>query len=462
MKSKRFVFRDIEWWVITFVFLLIVLFNILAGGRSMESFFGRVLVPIVLYLGFYLMHLKVIPQYLEDKKVGFLVLYSILIAVAAGVFTGVLSAVNDMDLPDFLRIYFNSLALYMVYLITSTLLRSMLLPPKLHDFQLYNGARILMIFIFTTVFLFNAQPIVNEGVIVVYSLIIPIILLLVLYNYQFIYGNRLQGKINASRWFTWGLILVVVVATVIIAIALNTPEFLLVNGIAVLIVFLIIFPISNALFQKYKNYVGKIDTLSYQVGQSSANLSFLRSQINPHFLFNALNTLYGTALMENAEKTSDGIQKLGDMMRFMLHENQMDKIPLSREIDYLKNYLDLQMLRFRNEENLDVKIQMNTDFCEGSIAPMLLIPFVENAFKHGISTKSKSWIKINLRCIQGSVHLDVVNSIHPKKASEDPKDESGIGLGNVKDRLNMQYANRHQLTITSNDEEHFVHFSVQI
>ena len=166
--------------------------------------------------------------------------------------------------------------------------------------------------------------------------------------------------------------------------------------------------------------------------------------------------------MENAEKTSDGIQKLGDMMRFMLHENQMDKIPLTREIDYLRNYLDLQMLRFKNEENLEVEIKLSDDICEGSISPMLLIPFVENAFKHGISTKSKSWIKINLRCLQGSVHLDVVNSIHPKKQTEDPRDESGIGLENVKSRLAHFYPQKHNLTIVANDAEHFVHLSVQL
>ena len=166
--------------------------------------------------------------------------------------------------------------------------------------------------------------------------------------------------------------------------------------------------------------------------------------------------------MENAEKTSDGIQKLGDMMRFMLHENQQPKISLSREIDYLRNYLDLQMLRFGSQENLDVDFQINTDGCQGQIAPMLLIPFVENAFKHGISAKEKSWIRMNLRCISGSVHLDLVNSVHPVKATERSNETSGIGLENVKKRLNLVYPNRHQLNIVSNDSDFFVHFSVQI
>lgn len=224
----------------------------------------------------------------------------------------------------------------------------------------------------------------------------------------------------------------------------------------------ILFPISRLIFKKYEDYLGQITTLTYEVNQGSANLSFLKSQINPHFLFNALNTLYGSALTENAEKTSDGIQKLGDMMRFMLHENLQDKISIKREIEYLRNYLDIQLLRFGKEPNLELTIQIQEDFCEGEIAPMMLIPFIENAFKHGISTKNKSWIKINLRCLKGSIHLDVVNSVHPKKATDDPKDESGIGLDNIRKRLELLYPQTHSLTIVGNDEEHFVHFSLQL
>ncbi|EPR65399.1 sensor histidine kinase [Cyclobacterium qasimii] len=229
-----------------------------------------------------------------------------------------------------------------------------------------------------------------------------------------------------------------------------------------LLIQLVIIPVSNLAFEKYFGMVGQIKNLSHKVEVGSANLSFLKSQINPHFLFNALNTLYGTALMEKAERTADGIQKLGDMMRFMIHENQQDKIPLKREIEYVNNYLDLQMLRFENEENLSVDFKLPSTECEGHIAPMLLIPFVENAFKHGISTKNKSWIKINLRCMKGTVHLDLVNSIHPKKITDDPKDESGIGLDNVRKRLEHYYPGKYSLSTISNESEYFVHFSLQL
>ena len=93
---------------------------------------------------------------------------------------------------------------------------------------------------------------------------------------------------------------------------------------------------------------------------------------------------------------------------------------------------------------------------------MLLIPFVENAFKHGISTKNKSWIRINLRCMKGTVHLDLVNSNHPKKTAENAKDESGIGLENVRKRLEHYYPGKYSLSIIFNESEYFVHFSLQI
>jgi len=464
MKSKRFVFRDIEWWIATFVFLIIVLTNIIIGisHSQIERFFGSVFMPIVVYIGFYVMHLVVLPKFLKDKNVTHLILFSILTAAITGALSGVCAAALDTDAERFFRFYFSILALYPGYLLTAMMLRKMLLPPNFKDYHLYNSIRLFMIVIFVSVFLFAAQIFVHPAVLVIVFMVIPGVSVFICYNYYLLYRNRLAGKIKAYRWFLWSLISIISLVFFIIAVEEKVPEIMLLGlGMILLLVF-VIFPISSLIFKKYEDYVGKVDNLSLQVNQSTANLSFLRSQINPHFLFNALNTLYGAALMENAEKTADGIQKLGDMMRFMLHENQMDKIPLTREVDYLRNYLDLQMLRFRNEANLEVDIKLSDEICEGNIAPMLLIPFVENAFKHGISTKSKSWIKINLRCLKGSVHLDVVNSIHPRKITEDPRDESGIGLENVKSRLAHFYPQKHNLTLVANDTEHFVHLSIQL
>jgi hypothetical protein len=468
MKSQALAFRQIEWWTITFIFLLMMIINTLSLSYRDDYFLpehlSKILIPIILYVGFYLSHMKLIPDYLRRKKIFALVGFGILIAFATGLFTTVLTNADPrISINLFIRFYLNTMAIYAAYLIAVLLIRNILMPPKLQDFQVYNAIRIVLIFTFVSVFLIQGTyRIINDAVPVIFCIVLPITLLVILYYYRFIFLNFQQGKKKPARWYLALIILVIIFPLFIISVENNSEVPLLVGlGIIAFMIF-ILFPISRLIFKKYEDYLGQITTLTHEVTQGSANLSFLKSQINPHFLFNALNTLYGSALTENAEKTSDGIQKLGDMMRFMLHENLQDKISIKREIEYLRNYLDIQLLRFGKEPNLELTIQIQEDFCEGEIAPMVLIPFIENAFKHGISTKNKSWIKINLRCLKGSIHLDVVNSLHPKKSTEDPKDESGIGLDNVKKRLKLGYPQLHSLTIVENDMEYFVHFSLQL
>ncbi len=196
--------------------------------------------------------------------------------------------------------------------------------------------------------------------------------------------------------------------------------------------------------------------LQSQVLQKSAELSTLRSQINPHFLFNALNTLYAVAMKENSGKTADGIQKLGDMMRFMLHENNQERIPLNKEIEYLHNFLDLQRMRLDESHNIEIRVNIQDPAREVYIAPMLLNPFVENAFKHGISLRNPSWIYITLTQDATKLYFKVHNSIHLKLADDPEKNHSGIGLENVKKRLELLYPNRHTLDIQVTEHDFFV------
>ncbi|CAM4164014.1 Histidine kinase [Pedobacter westerhofensis] len=206
----------------------------------------------------------------------------------------------------------------------------------------------------------------------------------------------------------------------------------------------------------------EIFTLKKELGKSDASLGFLKSQINPHFLFNALNTLYGTALQENAERTGEGIQKLGDMMRFMLQENMQDKISLSRDIDYLNNYIALQKLRTSLSVDIIISTEIEEDFSSLQIAPMLLIPFVENAFKHGISLQSPSHIKVTLQTKGHTLYFDVNNSIHLKADGDPEKLQSGIGLPNVKQRLELLYPKKHELIIRESAKEFFVHLTLNL
>jgi two-component system, LytTR family, sensor kinase len=187
--------------------------------------------------------------------------------------------------------------------------------------------------------------------------------------------------------------------------------------------------------------------------RNQAELAGLRAQVNPHFLFNALNTLYSTALTEEASRTSQGIQKLSDMMRFMLHENNKETIDIRQEVNYLRNYIDLQTLRIAESENFDLNVKLDDTLCLRNIAPMLLVPFVENAFKHGISMRQKSWIDIKLHCDGNSLYFSVFNSVH-QRTNEDPeRNASGIGLENVKKRLELLYPKNHNLTIHQTERE---------
>lgn len=206
----------------------------------------------------------------------------------------------------------------------------------------------------------------------------------------------------------------------------------------------------------------ELTNLKTELGKSDANLGFLRAQINPHFLFNALNTLYGTALQEKAERTGEGIQKLGDMMRFMLQENHQDKISLARDIDYLNNYIDLQKLRIARSANMVIETQIEDQVTPHHIAPMLLIPFVENAFKHGISLQQPSHIKVTLQTQGNTLYFDVHNSIHLKSDNDPEKLQSGIGLQNVQQRLELLYPNRHELIIRESAKEFFIHLTLQL
>jgi len=206
----------------------------------------------------------------------------------------------------------------------------------------------------------------------------------------------------------------------------------------------------------------QISTLKMELGKSDANLGFLKSQINPHFLFNALNTLYGTALQEKAERTGEGIQKLGDMMRFMLQENMQDKISLNRDIDYLNNYIALQQLRTSTSVDIVISTEIEEQLTPMEITPMLLIPFVENAFKHGISLQSPSHIKITLQTKGSTLYFDVNNSIHLKADGDPEKLNSGIGLENVKQRLSLLYPKKHELIIRESAKEFFVHLTLNL
>jgi len=174
-----------------------------------------------------------------------------------------------------------------------------------------------------------------------------------------------------------------------------------------------------------------------------SELSFLRSQISPHFLFNVLNSIVYLIRSKSSQAEAVTLQ-LSGLMRYMLYESDDAQIPLEKEIGYLKNYVDLQKIRF--EEDVEISLKIEGQPAAQVIEPMLMIPFVENAFKHGIGLVQSPVIDILVNMTEKHLSFVVRNKITPD-ASGDKDSNSGIGLQNVRRRLELLYPDAHQLDI---------------
>tara|TARA_R110002012_G_scaffold263456_1_gene446313 strand:- start:155540 stop:156199 length:660 start_codon:yes stop_codon:yes gene_type:complete len=175
-------------------------------------------------------------------------------------------------------------------------------------------------------------------------------------------------------------------------------------------------------------------------------LSFLRSQISPHFLFNVLNNIVALVRLKSKE-LEPTILKLSSLMQYMLYETDDEKVLLKSEADYLQSYIDLQKLRFGDRLTLNVDLALQEDW--HAIEPMLLIPFVENAFKHGTGMVETPVIDISLQAIDNELTFIVKNKYIEEDRAKDKV--SGIGLTNVKRRLQLLYGKNHKLTIDKTD-----------
>lgn len=172
-------------------------------------------------------------------------------------------------------------------------------------------------------------------------------------------------------------------------------------------------------------------------------LKYLKSQINPHFLFNTLNNLYSMALTNQDITTANGISQLSQIMRYMLTDSEEKEIFLEKEIQYLKSYIELQKLRFSETDDITINIQYSGELGRVKIPPFLFIVFVENAFKYGIDYKSHSFVDIYFQVLPHGLLFEISNSVKQGEHYQ----KHGIGLKNIKERLNLLYPDKHQLRI---------------
>lgn len=196
----------------------------------------------------------------------------------------------------------------------------------------------------------------------------------------------------------------------------------------------------------------------YKSEKLEAEIKFLKSQINPHFLFNALNNIYTLTLLKS-DNAPDHLLKLSGMLRYMLYDCKAETVPLHKEIAYLQHFIDLQMLK--DSSGLNVKVHFDESRPNLNIAPMLLVPFVENAFKHSkIEDLNNGWIKIDLRTSDRQIEFVVENSLPAHNVAKDAV--GGIGLHNVRRQLELLYPERHLLEISEKDGVFWVNLRVEL
>jgi LytS/YehU family sensor histidine kinase len=188
-----------------------------------------------------------------------------------------------------------------------------------------------------------------------------------------------------------------------------------------------------------------------------SELSFLRSQISPHFMFNVLNSIVSLS-RRKPEMVEPVVIKLSELMRYMIYETIDSKVSIDKEFSYLESYIELQRLRFGNDIKIDFKHQLSST--PSSIEPMLLIPFVENAFKHGVGMVENPSIDIELNDDKKALFFSVFNKVS-KQNSEIKDESSGIGLANVRRRLELLYPNQHELNIHEKDDSYLVELTIK-
>jgi two-component system, LytTR family, sensor kinase len=231
------------------------------------------------------------------------------------------------------------------------------------------------------------------------------------------------------------------------------------SQLILLLVFIGILGVSIAYFFLKEWAKADVLRISLEANQLSTEVKFLRSQINPHFLFNTLNNLFSMAQAKGNDDLADGISKLSGMMRYMIYDSSAENVPLRKEIAYLEDCITLNKLRYADDE---AKVTFNypPQSAGITIAPMLFIPFVENAFKHGVAIGQTSAIDIALIISNQKLIFTCVNPKHNAKKMDD--EESGIGLENVKRRLNLLYPGKHTLHISEYDGKYFVKLEIDL
>ena len=207
-------------------------------------------------------------------------------------------------------------------------------------------------------------------------------------------------------------------------------------------------------------FIHQSERKELETQKMQSELKFLRSQINPHFLFNTLNNLYALTLKKSND-APEIVLKLSEMMRYMLYECNERRVPLAKEIAYMKNYLDLEKLRQHNA--VDIHLDIRGNIVDQKIAPLLLVPFIENSFKHGLNSQiDHGYVNLFVNVDDNHLSFVIENSKGPAKLKQVHPKSGGIGLVNVRRRLNLIYPDQYHLKIKNKPNSFTVSLELEL
>jgi sensor histidine kinase YesM len=216
---------------------------------------------------------------------------------------------------------------------------------------------------------------------------------------------------------------------------------------------------SVALVQKWQTD----ESLRREMDRERINteLSYLKAQINPHFFFNTLNNIYALTNLD-VSKAQEALLKLSRMMRYVLYENQKHETLLSKEVSFIEDYIELMKMRLSSKVKLNIQIEEPKENL--IIAPMLLLPFLENCFKHGISSQRESEILIKIEVMGDTLFFETRNHIFPVNPDSPEAHENGIGLTNTQRRLSLLYPNKHRLKLGKDEssQQYWVNLTINL
>jgi hypothetical protein len=322
----------------------------------------------------------------------------------------------------------------------------------------------IALFLFTLLFGRGRNQVTISGIQLAFTL--NYVAMTTLNNFVLLPRYLIRGKY--AKYFSLGLLMIVIFGF--------TEEYLIepllldrMRGEATLrglsfAIFKSIFVV--ALFSAYKliwDYQRKQQRLKQLEREKvESELKFLKSQISPHVLLNNLNNIYSYAL-EGSGKTPDMIMKLSGLMRYMLYEAREKWVSLEKEVNYLRDFVELQKVRLEDRGDVEFKVVGNRE--DRKIAPLLLVAFVENSFKHGMEAPDdKIHIRIHIEVDEDELRFYAENSRDPDatESDYDIESERGIGLDNVKKRLNLLYPDRHSLRFEEDEDRFYVYLTIQL